>query len=100
MNYKDIIKRPIITEKSMELASRGVYVFEVGKFASKGLVKEAVEKLFGVTVKKVRTLSLPGKEKRSLVGKRLPYRKGGLKKAIVELQENQKIDLFDIKDGS
>ena len=60
----DIIIRPIITERAMSGAADKKYVFEVAKDAGKIEIKNAVEKVFGVKVKSINTLTVPGKEKR------------------------------------
>ena len=60
----DIIKRPIITEQSMEAATFKKYTFEVAKDANKIEIAKAVEEIFGVKVAKVNTLNMYGKEKR------------------------------------
>lgn len=75
----DIVKRPIITEKSMELIEENKYTFEVDKNANKAEIKHAIETIFeGVKVKKVRTLNFTGKKVRTrygygkkLIGKKL-----------------------------
>ena len=90
----DIVKRPIITEKSMELIEENKYTFEVDKNANKAEIKHAIETIFeGVKVKKVRTLNFTGKKVRTRYGygKRADW-----KKAIVELTEDsQAIEYFD-----
>ena len=99
MNVYSVLKRPVITEKSMKQAYKGNYVFEVDKKASKGLVKIAVENLFKVNVTSVKIVRLGDKSKRSMSGKKVPYTKFGIKKAIVALKKDQKIDLFEAKKG-
>ena len=91
MKPEQIIIRPILTEKAMELAEEGQYVFEVSKLANKNEIKKAVEKFFNVKVEKVRIVKIPEKSRRfgRIVGK-----KGGTKKAIVKLKEGQKIEIF------
>ncbi|NLG53826.1 MAG: 50S ribosomal protein L23 [Clostridiales bacterium] len=89
----DIIKRPIITEQSMENVSNKVYVFEVDKTASKIDIRRAVEEIFGVSVLKVNTMNMPGKEKRMgvHVGRRPNW-----KKAIIRLTPDSKtIEFFE-----
>lgn len=89
----DIIKRPIITEQSMENVSNKVYVFEVDKTASKIDIRRAVEEIFGVSVLKVNTMNMPGKEKRMgvHVGRRPNW-----KKAIIRLAPDSKtIEFFE-----
>jgi large subunit ribosomal protein L23 len=90
----DIIKRPIITEKSMELLDENKYTFEVDKNANKPEIKKAIEEIFdGVKVKKVRTMNYEGKKVRTRFG----YgKKADWKKAIVTLTEDsQAIEYFD-----
>lgn len=89
----DIIKRPIITEKSMDQAAEKKYSFEVAKDVNKIEIKKAVETVFGVKVKSVNTMNIKGKVKRQgvHVGKRPDW-----KKAIVTLTEDSKtIEFFD-----
>ncbi|AFG35488.1 MULTISPECIES: 50S ribosomal protein L23 [Fervidobacterium] len=92
-DYSDIIIRPIISEKSMNLRAEREYVFEVDKNANKKEIKEAVEKLFNVKVERVNTLIVKPKPKRDL---RRGYmaREGHTKewkKAIVKLAEGYTI---------
>lgn len=90
----DIVKRPIITEKSMELLEDNKYTFEVDKNANKAEIKEAIESIFdGVKVKKVRTLNFTGKKVRTRYG----YgKKADWKKAYVTLTEDSEaIEYFD-----
>jgi len=89
----DIIKRPIITEKSMTQAPEKKYSFEVQKDVNKIEIKKAVEEVFGVKVQKVNTMNVLGKIKRQgvHVGKRPDW-----KKAIVTLtQDSKTIEFFD-----
>jgi len=91
----EVIKRPIISEKSTALSEvGGKYVFEVAPAANKFEIRQAVEALFNVQVKEVRTLMTHGKVKR--VG-RFETKKSNWKKAIVTLAEGQKIDFFQTK---
>lgn len=88
----EVIKRPIISEKSSVLSELGgKYVFEVATSANKHEIRDAVQALFKVNVRQVRTLMVPGKTKRlaKSVVKRTNW-----KKAIVTLGEGQKIDFF------
>ena len=92
MSY-EIIKKPIITENSMDQMADGKYTFEVAKDANKIEIKKAVEEIFGVKVEKVTTMRVLGKVKRmgANSGKRPDW-----KKAIVKLAENSKtIEFFD-----
>lgn len=86
----DIIKRPIITEKTAMLGEQNKYVFEVVKSATKPIVKQAIEAIFKVAVTKVNMINLPGKVKRfkGTIG-----RQSDVKKAIVTLAKDNVIDL-------
>ena len=90
----DIIIRPVITEQSMEDLDIKKFVFEVAKDATKVEIKKAVEEIFGVTVIKVTTTTVHGKEKRTGA-----YPKGmsaSWKKAVVKLSADSKnIELFE-----
>ena len=89
----DIIKKPVITERSMSGIAESKYVFEVATSANKVEIKKAVEEIFGVKVAKVNTVKLPGKWKRMgvHVGKR-----SDVKKAIVTLTaDSKKIEIFE-----
>ena len=94
MNVYDIIRRPVITEQSMEAVADKKYVFMVDVNANKTQIKEAVEAIFGVKVAKVNTVRMQGKVKRvgaNPAGKRADY-----KKAIVTLTADSKtIELFE-----
>lgn len=88
MNY-DIIKAPVITEKSQSLALNNTYVFKVDKKANKTQIKQVIEKKFGVKVLSVNTINVVTKKKR--VGK-YSGRTNAYKKAIVKLMEGSKIE--------
>ncbi|KXG74781.1 50S ribosomal protein L23 [Thermotalea metallivorans] len=93
MTPYDIIKRPIISETSMENMAEKKYTFEVDRRANKVEIKKAIEKIFGVKVQKVNTMNVPGKKKRMgmHVGKRPDW-----KKAIVQLTPDSKeIEFFE-----
>jgi large subunit ribosomal protein L23 len=88
----DVVRRPIITEKSMNAMGNRKYTFAVDSHAEKTEIKEAVEKIFGVKVQSVATIKMLGKVKRVGVhiGKRPDW-----KKAIVTLTPDSKsIELF------
>lgn len=91
-DYRDIIIKPVVTEKSMDLLADNKYTFIVDKRANKNEIKSAVEHIFKVDVEKVYTMNIKGKPKRMgrFEGKR-PDRK----KAIVALKAGQKIRLFE-----
>lgn len=90
----DIIKRPIISEQSMSLIEGKRYTFEVAKHATKPEIGKAIEEIFGVKVKKVNTLNMYGKEKRT--GRYPAGRRRSWKKAMVTLTEDSKtIEFFE-----
>lgn len=88
-NYLDIIKAPIITEKSANLEDQNKYAFLVDFKANKSEVKKAVEKLFNVKVKEVNIMTLKPKKRR--VGRYVGISNRG-KKAIITLEDGEKID--------
>ncbi len=87
--YK-IIEKPIVTEKGVDLASGGAYVFKVSRRANKVEVKKAIEKLYEVKVKKIRMINVIGKYRQ--VG-RFEGWKPGFRKAIVSLEKGYKIEV-------
>ena len=89
-SYRDIIKGPIITEKSAQLAESNTSVFSVDTKANKTQIKQAIEAIFNVKVESVNTLNAPTKRKR--VG-RYVGRTNKVKKAIVKLAEGSSIEL-------
>ena len=90
---QQIIKRPLITEKSTRQKEKGnQIVFVVDPRANKIQIRQAVEKLFKVKVKAVRTLNLKGKRKR--MGRFFGWQ-SDWKKAIVTLQEGERIEFFE-----
>ncbi len=93
MNISDVIKRPLITEKSTLLkGAANTVLFAVDSGANKKEVKDAVEKSFKVKVVDVRTMNVAGKTKRR--GRTIGLRPGW-KKAIVTLKEGDKIEFFE-----
>ncbi len=93
MNEYDVVRRPIITEKSNLMKDVGnQYVFEVHADANKIEIKKAVEKLFKVKVMSVRVANLEGKKRKlgRFMGKRPDW-----KKAIVKLNPKDKITIFE-----
>ena len=90
-NYRDIIKAPIITEKSADLAqNKNTITFSVVTDANKVQIKQAVEKIFNVKVESVNTVNVKPKKKR--VG-RYTGKTNKVKKAIVKLREGSSIEL-------
>lgn len=92
-DLRDIIKRPVITERSADLMADKKYTFEVDPKANKTEIKQAIELAFGVKVAKVNTMNVKGKFKR--LGRYGGYRPDR-KKAIVTLTEDSKdLDFFE-----
>ncbi|MBR2179399.1 MAG: 50S ribosomal protein L23 [Selenomonadaceae bacterium] len=91
MEARDILIKPLITEKSTELMAEGKYVFKVAKAANKIEIARAVKEIFNVKVEKVNTVNVKGKTKRigRTSGKRADY-----KKAIVKLAAGETIEFF------
>ena len=92
MEARDIIIRPLITEKSTTLMAEGKYVFEVAKAANKIEIAKAISQIFNVKVVSVNTVNVEGKVKRMgrSIGKRSDY-----KKAIVNLAAGETIEFFE-----
>lgn len=87
----DVIKRPIVTEKTREQAAANRIVFAVDLRATKNDVRHAVEKLFSVEVKDVNTMIVAGKRRRTANG---PAKRSNWKKAIVTLADGQTLSFF------
>ena len=88
---RDIILRPIISEKSYAMIEQNRYTFEVAKTASKPQIAQAIAEIFGVTVTSVNTMNVTGKPRR------VRFAKGhtrNWKKAVVTLKQGDTIDLF------
>lgn len=96
MKAEDIIKAPIVTEKSSEDITLGKYTFKVDKRANKVQIAKAVEELFNVKVLKVNTMNYKGKyvNYRGIKGKRSDF-----KKAIVTIDLDPKETKYKVKDG-
>lgn len=91
-NPRDVLKKPIVSERSMGLTEQGKYSFYVDPKANKIEIKHAVQELFKVTVTDVNTMNVKGKAKR--MGKYVG-RTANRKKAIVTLKEGDKIEIFE-----
>ncbi|MEE2682662.1 MAG: 50S ribosomal protein L23 [Actinomycetota bacterium] len=92
---RDILRKPIVSEKSYVLLEENVYTFEVHPDATKPQIREAVEGIFGVRVVKVNTLNRKGKRKRNR--RNFSYgRRSDQKRALVTLAEGDSIELFDV----
>ena len=90
-NPRDILLRPVVSEKSYGLLDEGKYTFVVAPAANKTQIKQAVEEVFRVKVTGVNTLNRQGKRRRTRFGwgKRVDT-----KRAIVTLAEGDRIDIF------
>ena len=89
-----IIKKAIITERSLLDAAKGIFTFEVSKESTKDQAKKAINKMFNVNVTAITSSILKGKTK--LTGKkRIPVKKADSKKIRVKLKPGEKIDLFE-----
>ncbi len=87
---RDVIRRPIVTEKSMRGTAINKYTFEVDAASPKPVIRDAVQRLFQVGVTKVNVIKIPGRARRR--GQRY-YQAAGYRKAIVTLRDGDKIDL-------
>lgn len=88
--YYDLINKPIVTEKTTCLGEQNKFVFAIDDSADKKSVKNAIEAIFEVKVKKVNILNIKGKNKRF---KGVKGKQSDVKKAIVTLEKDYKIDL-------
>jgi large subunit ribosomal protein L23 len=91
---RDIIIRPVVSEKSYGLLDEGAYTFVVAPGSNKTEIRLAVEEIFGVRVVKVNTLNRPGKRKRNR--RRATFgKRSDTKRAIVTLAEGETIPIFE-----
>ncbi len=90
-NPRDILLRPVVSEKSYGLLDEGKYTFVVAPDANKTQIKQAVEEVFRVKVTGVNTLNRPGKRRRTRHGW---GKRPDTKRAIVTLAEGDRIDIF------
>lgn len=89
---REIIIKPVVTEKSVDLMQENKYCFKVAKDANKIEIKNAIEEIFKVTVVNVNTVNVHGKMKR--MG-RTQGMTAGWKKAVVTLREGDSIEVFE-----
>jgi len=94
MSARDIIVRPIVTEKSMKLSADNKVTFEVSKDANKSSVKQAIKEIYNITAEKVNIVNVHPKTRR--VG-RYEGKTRAIKKAYVTLPEGSTIDIFNNK---
>ena len=88
---RDIIIRPVISEKSYEMIEQNRYTFEVAKTASKPQIATAIAEIFDVTVSKVNTINVTGKPRRVRAAK---GKTRDWKKAVVTLKDGDSIEFF------
>ena len=93
-DHRDVIIRPVVSEKSYGLLDEGAYTFVVAPDANKIEIRQAVEAIFSVKVTKVNTLNRKGKTKLNR-RTRTSGKRPDLKRAIVTLAEGETIDLFE-----
>lgn len=93
-----ILIKPIITEKAMKAVQTNCYTFAVAKEANKHQIAQEIKTVFGFKPLTIKTITVPGKTKRS--GKtRLEKKANSWKKAIIKLKAGEKIDLFDVTEN-
>jgi large subunit ribosomal protein L23 len=91
---RDIIIAPVVSEKSYGLIEQNVYTFVVHPDASKPEIHDAIEKIFGVTVKRVNTMNRKGKQVRARKSNKMGKRPD-TKRALVLLADGDRIELFE-----
>lgn len=92
----DVLRRPLITEKSNYQSSKlNQYAFEVAEGSTRTQVKDAIETIFDVKVESVNIINTPAKRGRRSRSRRLMVRRAGYKKAIVTLQAGQTLEIFE-----
>ena len=90
-SHRDIVRKPIITEKASILRENNTYTFSVHTGANKIQIRQAIESIFGVRVKSVRTVSVPSKPRRAQYRGRV----AAWKKAYVTLRDGDSIDVME-----
>lgn len=96
MHLSEVIKEPILTEKSYSQMSNGVYVFSVNRKANKAHVKKAFEQIFEVKVEKVNIIN--NKPKKKSLG-RFVGKTSAVKKAIIKLAPGEQLGLFNSEEA-
>lgn len=90
-NPRDIILKPVVSEKSYNLADEGKYTFIVDPRSNKTEIKNAIQSIFGVKVESVNTVNRKGKTRRTRAGQ---GKRKDTKRAIVSLAAGETIDIF------
>jgi len=94
MDPRQVIIKPIVSEKSYGLLDQGVYTFQVHPDSNKIEIRQAVESIFGVKVARVNTLNREGKRKRQR--RKMAFgKRADTKRAIIRLAGDDRIDLFE-----
>jgi large subunit ribosomal protein L23 len=92
----DILRRPLVTEKSSyQSGTLNQFSFVVTDTVTRTQVKDAIETLYDVNVKRVNIINVPAKRARRLRSRRMSIRKNGFKKAIVTLVDGQTLPIFE-----
>jgi large subunit ribosomal protein L23 len=92
----DVLRRPLVTEKSSYQSGKlNQYVFEVAGYATKTMVKDAVEQLLDVKVVGVNIINTAAKRGRRARSRRLMVRRPGYKKAVITLAAGETLDMFE-----
>jgi large subunit ribosomal protein L23 len=92
----EVLRRPLVTEKSnYQVNKLHQYVFEVAADANKTMIKDAIEKLFKVTVLRVNVMKVPAKRTRRARSRRVGVRNSGYKKAIITLLPEERLPMFE-----
>ena len=91
----EVLRRPLVTEKSNYQVSLNQYVFEVASDASRTLVKDAVEQIFKVKVLRVNVINVAPKRARKSKSRRQVISRNGYKKAIVTLSPEDRLPIFE-----
>ena len=94
MSARDVILRPVVSEKSYALIDENTYTFLVRRDANKVQIRQAVEEIWGVKVLKVNTQNRKGKVKATRLGR---GKRDNTRRAIVKLAEGDKIELFETR---
>jgi large subunit ribosomal protein L23 len=94
MDPRQVVVKPIVSEKSYGLFDHGVYTFEVHPDSNKIEIRQAIEMMFGVTVASVNTMNRKGKRKR--MRRKMTFgKRPDTKRAVITLKGDDRIDLFE-----
>lgn len=91
----EILRRPLVTEKSSYQSNMNQYSFIVADSATRTQVKDAIETIYDVNVMRVNVINVPAKRGRRLRSRRMSIRKPAFKKAIVTLADGQTLPIFE-----